>query len=171
MKGSFSPFSVPSYRISSLDGSTASVEYFSMGLQNWKSPRNFHRGKQILSVFLYGAMYDTVSGLVHFKETALPIWPANADWLKKVKRYLQLIAFFLMTLQLPRILSLLTGKGFILRARWRLITPTKRPSAATLEHQEGEWFYCRLFRFLVAHSLKVIVVGSVEDDCMQTLIS
>jgi len=63
---------------------------------------------------------------VHFfKETALPIGPVNADWLKKVKRYLQLIAFFLMTLQLPRILSLLTGKGFILKARWRLITGTK----------------------------------------------
>jgi hypothetical protein len=95
--------------------------------------------KQILCVFLDGATDAAVSGLARFfKETALPFGPdsrpANADWLKKVQRYLQLAAFFSITLQLARILALLTGKGFILKARWRLITGTKDASAATLEH-------------------------------------
>jgi hypothetical protein len=62
---------------------------------------------------------------------ALPIGqdsgPANADCLKKVKRYPQLAEFFTMTLQLRQILALLTGTGFIFKARWliyRAITAT-----------------------------------------------
>ncbi len=73
------------------------------GYKNEKVLEIFYRGKQILSVFsLWGYVWYCF-WLVHlFKETALPIGPANADWLKKVKRYLQLAVFFLMTLQLPR---------------------------------------------------------------------
>ncbi len=47
------------------------------------------------------------------------IFSANAYWLAKVKRHLQLAAFFSMTIQLPRILALLTRKELILKARWR----------------------------------------------------
>jgi hypothetical protein len=71
--------------------------------------------KQILSVFLYGtvsAWFGTFFRKLHF-----------------LLAQTQLMAFFLMTLQLPRILSLLTGKDFILKARWRLTKGTKEDSA------------------------------------------
>jgi len=57
--------------------------------------------KQILKVFLDGVTHAAVSGLAHFfKELYFLILlaqtpgTANADWLMKVKPYLQLAAFF-----------------------------------------------------------------------------
>jgi hypothetical protein len=68
------------------------------------------------------------------KETALSIGPdsgpAITNSLKKrwnATYTAQLAAFFSMTLQLPRILALLTGKkGFIFKTRWRLTKGIKK---------------------------------------------
>jgi hypothetical protein len=71
-------------------------------------------GKQIFSVFLDGVTHAAISALaLFFKETAFPIGPDSKPAMligKEVKCYLQLAAFFTMTLQLPLILALLTGK-------------------------------------------------------------
>jgi hypothetical protein len=78
-----------------MGGSTTCVEFFFDGATKIKKINEiFKMGKKIFSVFLDGATTAAVSGLTHFlKETALSIGPnsepANADWLKKVKRFSQ----------------------------------------------------------------------------------
>jgi hypothetical protein len=79
--------------------------FFSRGYKNEKNPRNFQKWG---SEFLASVADD--SGLTQFlKVNALPISPdsglvANAHWLKKVERYLQLTAFFSVILQIPFLL-------------------------------------------------------------------
>jgi hypothetical protein len=97
----------------------------------WRLHEIFKIGMQVLGVFLDGDMHAAVSGLAHFVERKLHFLlaqtqgPANVDWLKKVKCYLQLAAFFSMTIQIPQILALLTREGFIMKARWWIITGTE----------------------------------------------
>ncbi len=80
VKGSISPFPVPSYHIYSnlsMGGSTTCVEFSRWGYKNEKINEIFKMGKKIFSVFLDGATHAAVS-LAHFcKETALPIGPQH----------------------------------------------------------------------------------------------
>ncbi len=57
-----------------------------------------------------------------------------------------------MTLELPFLCLVLTGKGFILKTRWPLITGTKEGlCAATPEHRPNIYINLDLPNFLVAH--------------------
>ncbi len=82
-------------------------------------------GKQDLSVFLDGAPHAAVSDLAYFFGRNLHFLLVQTQDLlmlkaKKGETLPTACSVFLMTLRFPLILALLTGKGSILKARWRV---------------------------------------------------